>query len=65
MAAGADEAAGMSLLLRARWRATLHWWQMALRWPPQFHRIWRIYRYAGLDTLAIGCECGIVFGVKR
>jgi len=53
----------MSLMLRARWKATLHLWHRFnfLRG----HRICRLYRWWGFDTLAIWCSgCGRVFGRK-
>lgn len=54
----------MSLLLRGRWRATLHWWRHFVQSPTKPHRIYRIYRMAGFDTLEIGCDCGAVFERK-
>lgn len=53
----------MTLLLLARLKATLHWWHRfnGLRG----HRICRIYRWLGLDTMAVFCDCGRVFGQKH
>jgi len=52
----------VSLMLRARWKATLHLWHNF-----NFlhgHRICRLYRWWGFDTQAIWCTCGKVFGRK-
>jgi len=53
----------MSLMLKARWKATCHLWHN-LNFA-RGHRIIRLYRWAGLDTLCVWCSCGKVFGDKR
>lgn len=50
----------MSLLIGARWRALAHQIKHIREFPN--HRIWRLYRWFGFDTLWIGCECGEEFG---
>jgi hypothetical protein len=53
----------MSLMLKARAKATAHLWYRFnfLRG----HRICRLYRWYGFDTICIWCDCGKVFGRKK
>lgn len=49
----------LQLMLGARWRATCHWWSRFGRM--EHHRIWRLGRVFNLQTLHIGCSCGMRF----
>lgn len=54
----------MSLMIRARFKAWCHvmryWVRLDLRAVAQ-HRIWRVYRHHGLQTLRVFCDCGKEF----
>jgi len=52
----------MSLMVGPRLKAVAHLWAHGNLF--RGHRIWRWYRHHGLDTLAVFCECGAVFGNK-
>lgn len=57
-AASAPRSLRPRFMIRGRLRAACH--ITGQRWRPG-HRIWRLYRLRGWQTLAIVCECGKVF----
>jgi hypothetical protein len=56
----------MSLLIRARAKGAVHIWRhFTLTGGFNGHRIWRLYRWFGFDTLSVFCECGMQFGSAK
>lgn len=49
----------MSLMIRARGKAVMHLWHHLH--DLRSHRIWRVYRWFGFDTLRVFCSCGKEF----